>query len=56
MNLIDDETMTLMLMLVAWLSGIVLAREGWETAAAIFFPPYAWYLFVEQVMKAIGWA
>lgn len=25
-------------------------------AAAILFPPYAWYLFIEQVMKAIGWA
>ena len=56
MNRIDDEATTIMLMLVAWLSGIVLARGGWETASAIIFPPYAWYLFVEQVMKAIGWA
>ena len=38
-----------------WLAGTVLAKGFWNTTAAIFFPPYAWYLIVEKCMVMIGW-
>jgi len=38
-----------------WLAGLVLANGFWSTTAAMFFPPYAWYLIVEKGMVIIGW-
>jgi hypothetical protein len=35
---------------LAWLAGTVLARGFWSTTAAVFIPPYAWYLTVERAM------
>lgn len=40
---------------VSWIAGIVLAKGFWLTMAAIFFPPYAWYLVVERGMVMTGW-
>ena len=37
-----------------WLAGIVLAHGFWSTVAAIWFPPYAWYLVVERAMALAG--
>lgn len=37
-----------------WLAGIVLAKGAWLTAAAVFFPPYAWYLVIERAMIMAG--
>jgi len=39
-----------------WLAGVVLAKGAGLTAAAILLPPYAFYLVVERVLVAIGWA
>ena len=40
---------------VSWIAGAVLAKGFWSTAAAICFPPYAWYLVVERGMVMAGW-
>ena len=37
-----------------WLAGIVLAQGFWSIVAAIWFPPYAWYLVVERAMVMAG--
>ena len=41
-------------MIIAWIAGIVLAHGFWSTAAAVTLPPYAWYLFIERIMRIIG--
>lgn len=40
---------------IFWLAGIVLTKSGWLTAAAIFLPPYAWYVVVRHVLVLMGW-
>lgn len=37
-----------------WLVGIVLAQGFWQTLGAIF-PPYAWYVVVETLVRHFGW-
>lgn len=44
----------LVVMIVPWLMGLVLAQGFWSNVFA-FFPPYAWYLVVEHAMKLSGW-
>ena len=39
----------------SWLAGIVLAKGFLSTIAAIWIPPYAWYLVVERALMAAGW-
>jgi|GEM_PF-1640810 len=39
----------------SWLAGLVFASGFWLTTAAVFFPPYAWYLVVERVIRGMGW-
>lgn len=41
--------------LIMWIAGVVLAK-GFLALIAIFIPFYAWYLVVEKVMIANGWA
>jgi hypothetical protein len=38
-----------------WAGGVVVAA-GWWKLAAIVFPPYAFYLFVERLMMYWGMA
>ena len=38
-----------------WIAGIVLAKGFWSTAAAIFLPPWGWYLIVERWLQMAGW-
>jgi hypothetical protein len=45
-----------LVLLAAWLAGIVLATGFWSTLAAVALPPWAMYLVVERGMRAIGWA
>jgi hypothetical protein len=42
------------LLLFAWLAGIVAANGFISTFCAIFFPPYAWYLVTERIMLVLG--
>lgn len=43
----------MVMIVLPWLAGIVLAKGFWSTAFALF-PPYAWYLLVEHVMTITG--
>jgi hypothetical protein len=51
-----DDALVLFFMVLPWLAGTVLAKGFWLTTAAILFPPYAWYLVVQRMLVAIGWA
>jgi hypothetical protein len=42
-----------LIMSASWLAGIVIA-EKWFKLIAILFPPYAWYLFIEKLIKYYG--
>lgn len=42
-----------LLAVLAWIAGTVLA-PGWNKLVAAVFPPYPWYLVVEQAMQALG--
>lgn len=46
--------MFLLIFVVWWLAGIVLAKGFWPVAFAISMPPYAMYLVVERVMQMWG--
>ena len=48
------ESLGVLLAIVVWLGGAVLAKGFWMTVAAVFMPPYAWYLVVELVMQHWG--
>jgi hypothetical protein len=39
---------------LTWISGVVLAKSGWSTFFAIVFPPWAFYVVIEVVLKAWG--
>ena len=39
---------------LTWISGVVLAKGGWSTFFAIVFPPWAYYIVIEVVLKAWG--
>lgn len=41
---------------LAWLSGIVVAKGFLSTLAAVFFPPWGWYLLVELAWTRAGMA
>ena len=41
------------LAVVAWLAGMVLA-PGWWKIAAFIFPPYPWYLITERLMQIMN--
>ena len=48
------ELLATTIIALSWLAGIVLANGGISTIAAIFVPPYAWYLVVERAMSMAG--
>jgi hypothetical protein len=39
-----------LIMTVAWLGGIAVSQGAIEGVAAIFLPPYAWFLFTRQII------
>jgi len=48
------DSISLFIIVTAWIAGVVLSPPGKLIYAAIFFPPYAWYLLIERVMKVTG--
>jgi hypothetical protein len=42
-----------MVLFVSWMGGVVVAEGGYKIFA-ILIPFYAWYLFMERIMKASG--
>ncbi|MCK5020126.1 MAG: hypothetical protein KAS32_23935 [Candidatus Peribacteraceae bacterium] len=47
--------LVLVLIVVPWIAGVVIAKGIWSILAAIFFAPWAWYLTIEHIMKLNGW-
>lgn len=39
---------------IAWIAGIVVAKAGWSTFWAIFFPPWAIYVLIEHLFRLVG--
>jgi len=44
-----------LLVLMAWIVGIVLAKGFWSTLFAVMLPPWALYLVAERIVIAAGW-
>ena len=42
------------LMIFAWISGIVIAKGFWSTFFAIWLVPWSWYLVVERLLTIGG--
>lgn len=42
-----------LLMFLVWIMGAVIAKGFWSTVFSIFFPPWAWYLFIERAMSIL---
>jgi hypothetical protein len=40
--------------LIIWIAGIVIAKGFWSTFFGIFFPPWAWYLVIEKLLRHFG--
>ena len=38
---------------ICWYCGIVVAQGWWKVLATVL-PPYAWYIFIEKMMKFYG--
>jgi uncharacterized membrane protein YqaE (UPF0057 family) len=38
-----------------WIAGVVYAKGFWSVFFAIIFPPWAYYIVVENALKALGW-
>jgi hypothetical protein len=52
-NMNTAKAMVSLIMSTAWIAGMVIA-QGWLKIIAIVFPPYAWYLLIEKLMKFYG--
>ena len=50
-----SELVAILTILFFWLAGIVLAKGIFSTTMTIIFPPYAWYLVVELIVKQLGY-
>lgn len=46
--------LTLLVVVIPWLMGIVLAKGFIQVLASVLFAPYAWYLVVERLMQLTG--
>lgn len=49
-----SELILILLFFGSWMGGVVLATGVFFKSIAIFIPFYAWYLFVERLMKVMG--
>ena len=47
--------LTLLVVVIPWLMGIVLAKGFIQVLVSVLFAPYAWYLVVERLMHVLGW-
>ena len=48
-----ERNLISLFMFVWWFAGIAVA-SGWWKALAIILPPYAWYVFMEKMLKSLG--
>lgn len=42
-----------LILIVAWVAGVVLAKGFWSTFFAFFIPFWAWYLVIERLMQQL---
>jgi len=47
------DSLVYLAMLIAWIFGVALA-PSWHTVTAAFFPPYAWVLLAQALLKHWG--
>lgn len=47
--------LTLLVVVIPWLMGVVLAQGVIQVVVSVLFAPYAWYLVVECLMQSLGW-
>ena len=45
------NTLARLIMIFAWIAGIVLAKGFWSTFFALFVPLWSYYLVVERVVE-----
>lgn len=43
-----------LILIAAWVAGIVLAKGIWSSALAVIMPLYSWYLIAERIMEVTG--
>ncbi len=43
-----------LVLLVAWIAGIVIAKGFWSTFFAFFVPLWSWYLVIEHLLITNG--
>jgi hypothetical protein len=48
-----EKNLVSLFLFVWWFSGIAVAA-GWWKLIAILIPPYAWYVFMEKLLKSLG--
>ncbi len=49
---IIELDLTTLILCFFWILGIVISKGFWSAFAAIFFPPYAFYLSIEYLFNA----
>lgn len=49
------KAITSLVLLVAWVAGVVIADGFWSTLCAICVPFWSWYLVVERGLSLVGW-
>lgn len=40
-----------LILIAAWVAGLVLAKGFWSTLLAVFIPLWAWYLVAERLVE-----
>lgn len=49
-----NTTIGRVLLIAAWVSGIVIANGFWSTFFAVIIPFWAWYLVAEKLLQHFG--
>ena len=54
-NTVSYNLTDVLVFILVWLGGIVVAKGFWSTLFSILFFPYSFYLLVEAFLKWLGW-
>lgn len=49
-----NTTIGRVLLIAAWVSGVVIAQGFWSTFFAVIIPFWAWYLVAEKLLQHFG--
>jgi hypothetical protein len=53
-NVANNMTVGRVLLIAAWVCGVVLAKGFWSTFFAVIIPFWAWYLAAERMLQHFG--